>query len=146
MKFTVPIPGNPGEQAEYEDDHGRKFDVGRAANWRDSLDEQGRPTHAPEWSEYGCQYCHGPLDATDLPGSLYRCPWCTARFPETKPPATAAEDPNGLYEEGVVLLRAARNLFEAVWQRQPDGDGLKHSAGVVFDRIDKTIDIATEGE
>lgn len=56
------------------------FDLHRAANWRDSLDEHGRPTHGPEEvSVHSCDYCAGPLDFNHA-GTEYECPWCIARF------------------------------------------------------------------
>jgi len=67
------------------------FETGRGANWRDSLDAEGRPTHGPERSkECGCQHCHGPLDAAEGTG-MYVCPWCVARFPHAM--ARAPEKP-----------------------------------------------------
>ena len=57
-----------------------EFEAHRGANWRDSLDARGRPTHAPQRVTYGCHYCFGPLDAKRELGQ-YECPWCIARFP-----------------------------------------------------------------
>lgn len=63
-----------------------KFEECRAPDWRNHLDQDGRPTHGPSTSTLlGCQYCSGPLDATPEVG-IYSCPWCIARFPTPTPP------------------------------------------------------------
>lgn len=59
---------------------GRDFEAGRGPNWRDSLDESGHPTHAPERATSGCHHCGGSLDAKAAAGQ-YECPWCVARYP-----------------------------------------------------------------
>ncbi len=55
------------------------FESGRAANWRASLDEDGRPTHAPMKVDSGCHFCGGALKAKKDIGQ-HECPWCIARF------------------------------------------------------------------
>lgn len=61
-----------------------EFEANRSANWRETLDENGIPTQAPQRCDHGCHYCLGPLDAKPEIGQ-YECPWCIARFPEPKP-------------------------------------------------------------
>lgn len=53
------------------------FEAHRGTNWRDSLDDRGRPTHGPAVADPGCDYCDGAL----VDGE---CPWCAARFPITQ--------------------------------------------------------------
>ena len=45
-----------------------------------------------------------------------------------------------LYEQGLSSLRKARNLFTKVWGMQPEGDGLRLSASMVLDRIDRILE------
>lgn len=59
-----------------------RFEDNRSAEWRDKLDENGKPTCGPARAiDWGCDYCGGPLDAC-LGVGKYECPWCIARFPE----------------------------------------------------------------
>lgn len=52
-----------------------EFDAGRSADWRESLDSQGRPTHGPSMAANGCDYCDGAVNPDGV------CEWCIARFP-----------------------------------------------------------------
>lgn len=57
------------------------FEANRAANWRDSLDARGRPTHGPAHVINGCDHCDGPLEPKAGVGQ-YECPWCVAMYTE----------------------------------------------------------------
>lgn len=71
-----------------EDKETDLFDAHRGADWRDSLDPDGRPTHGPERSPRGCDHCDGPLDIK-APIGQYECPWCVAMYPPPEAPAPA---------------------------------------------------------
>lgn len=44
---------------------------------------EGVPESSPNTSSHTCQYCDGPLDATN-PVGIYECPACLKRFPNTR--------------------------------------------------------------
>ncbi len=81
---------------------GDTFEAARGANWRESLDALGRPTHSPGRCDYGCQYCFGPLDANPGVGQ-YECPWCIARFP---PEAKLSSDGEAAISDAGLNYRA----------------------------------------